>query len=51
MKGKRILAALLALVMVLSTTTVIFAKDWSEKQTFKDVGRRDRKSTRLNSSH
>ena len=41
MKGKRILAALLALVMVLSTTTVIFAKDWSGQQTFDDVGKKN----------
>ncbi len=41
MKRRRILAALLALVMVLSTTTAIFAKDWSGSGTFEDVGKND----------
>lgn len=39
MKKRRILAAILALVMALGVTTAIFAKDWSGMQTFDDVSK------------
>ena len=37
MKIQKTVAAFLALVMVLGSTTAIFAKDWSGQQSFSDV--------------
>ena len=41
MRKKRILAALMALIIVLSTTTIVFAQDQSGQKTFTDVGSSD----------